>query len=32
MWLFPKDFGDDFLSKVKDFSQSQWQYLGNGAR
>jgi len=22
-WLFPKDFGDDLLSKMKDFSRSQ---------
>jgi len=29
MRLFPKDFRDDLLSKVKDFSQSQWQYLRN---
>ena len=26
MRLFPKDFGDDLLSKVKEFSWSQWQW------
>jgi len=32
MQLFPQDFGDDLLSKVKDFSWSQWQYFGIFAR